>query len=311
MTQKIDIVEVGPRDGLQNVKDILSLDQKKNLIQELIDCGFDHIEGGSFVRPDFVPAMAGSDKIASHFSNQNDKLWYLAPNLKGLKNGLNLGVKQFALFTASSQSFNQKNIGMTVEKSLSVINECVQFLRDENYQIITQWHQKPQKEKEIKLRLYISTVIACPYEGKLDPSLTLDIIEKTQELGFSQYSLGDTIGKGVPKNWHDLLSKISPNFFDKNKIALHCHNTYGTALACVYEGLNFGVKTFDSSIGGLGGCPFAKGATGNLATEDLIYFLEHQGFKTGINLENLFKIFQPQNIGKLANKSQVFHALNS
>lgn len=309
MTQKIDIVEVGPRDGLQNVKEILSVEQKKSFIQDLLNCGFEYIEAGSFVRPDFVPAMSGSDEIAKSFSHENQKLWYLAPNLKGLIKALELGVQQIALFTASSETFNQKNIGMTVEKSLSVIQSCIDYLHEKNYEIITDWNQSVQKKNQIKLRLYISTVIACPYEGYLDPKLTLDIIDKTQDLGFAQYSLGDTIGRGVPKNWSSLLSQISKNLKAENKIALHCHNTYGTALTCVHEGLNHGITTFDSSLGGLGGCPFAKGATGNLATEDLVYFLENQGLNTNLNLNQLFKVFHPKNIGNLPNKSQVFYAL--
>jgi hydroxymethylglutaryl-CoA lyase len=274
--EKVDIIEVGPRDGLQSIKEILPISNKKNLIRHLIQCGFEHIEAGSFVRFDKVPAMSGSDEIANELKEyNNNQLWYLAPNLKGLQSALNHGVSQIALFTAVSESFNQKNIGMSVEKSLSVIKSCLDYLKENQYEVITNWNQKPTEAKQIKLRLYISTVIACPYEGFLDPELTSDLLSKIDLDQFCQTSLGDTIGQGTPLTWRKLLQEIDPKLIKENKIAMHCHNTYGMAIASIYEGLNQGVRSFDSSIGGLGGCPFAPGATGNVATEDLIYLLDN------------------------------------
>lgn len=306
---KVSIVEVGPRDGLQNVKESLSVEQKIALIQYLLDHGFIDIEAGSFVRPDKVPQMAHSDQIADHFAGQHDKLWYLVPNLKGLENALTHKVTQLAFFTAASETFNQKNIGMGIKESLQVIRDSINFLKESGYQFITGWENKPSMEKKLKLRLYVSTVISSPYEGKVKPDSTLKIMEELLPLGFSQVSLGDTIGVGVPNDWKALLAKIPSSYFKKNQIAMHCHDTYGTALSCVEFGLEQGVRTFDASIGGLGGCPFAPGATGNLATEDLLYFLEGQGIKTGIDVRSLLDAINPERTGTLKNVSKVGLAL--
>ncbi|OGP08385.1 MAG: hypothetical protein A2048_09310 [Deltaproteobacteria bacterium GWA2_45_12] len=304
--KQISLIEVGPRDGLQNVKDILSFDQKRNLINYLLDHGFSDVEAGSFVRPDKVPSMADTVQIADAFSKQHDRLWYLVPNLKGLKTALEHNVTQIAFFTASSETFNQKNIGMSVEKSLSVIKDCVEHLKNEGYSFITQWGQKPSKKKEVKIRIYISTVIACPYDGNLAPELTLKVMQKLLPLNPAQFSLGDTIGVGKPADWKNLLGQIDKNLISQNKIAMHCHNTHGTALECIGEGLKWGIRSFDSSIGGLGGCPFAPGAKGNLATEDLLQFLEKEGFQTGIDYRKLKDCFAPERTGKLCNVSNVF-----
>ncbi|MBX7148351.1 hydroxymethylglutaryl-CoA lyase [bacterium] len=311
MREKINIIEVGPRDGLQNVKEHLSVDQKIKLIQKLVSIGFHHIEAGAFVNPAKVPAMQGTDEIAHQLTPLHQKLWYLVPNLHGLKNALAQKITQIAFFTAASETFNQKNIGMGVYKSLDVIAECVEYLRDEGYTIITDFSKTPTHHREIKLRLYISTVIACPYDGPMQAKHTLDIIEKTEGLGFSQYSLGDTIGVGTPKDWKNLLDLFDERHFAKNIFAMHCHDTYATALSNVAYGLTRGIRSFDSSIGGLGGCPYAPGAGGNLATEDLVYFLENEGFDTGINLANLKDVFDISRTGNLCNNSKVFKTFKS
>lgn len=310
-SQKKDafVVEVGPRDGLQNVREVLSLQQKKAFIQILLDKGFINIEGGAFVSPDKVPSMADTMPIAEHFQKEHQRLWYLVPNQKGLERALAAKTTQLAFFTAASDSFNQKNIGMTLKESLLIIEKSVEFLIQQGYQLVSSWDEKPKNKKGIKLRLYISTVIASPYEGKISPAATVQIIEKMSPLGFAQFSLGDTIGVGVPKNWDLLLKSLDPKWIKNNQIAMHCHDTYGTALACVACGLKAGVQTFDSSIGGLGGCPFATGATGNLATEDLLYFLEQQGFETGINVRDVLDVFDPNRTGNLGNHSRVWRAL--
>jgi len=165
-------------------------------------------------------------------------------------------------------------------------------------------------EKKVKIRLYISTVIACPYQGPLDPSVTLDILEKLKDLPIAQYSLGDTLGVGTPKTWKSLLSLLPQTYLNLNRIAMHCHDTYGCALASIAEGLNYGITTFDSSIGGLGGCPYAPGATGNLATEDLVYFLNKEGFETGVDLEKLLTVFGTETTGTLCNVSKVYQAFS-
>lgn len=308
----IDIIEVGPRDGLQNVKDILPTAQKRNLIQFLLDAGMKNVEAGAFVRADKVPAMADTTDVATHFKNDSNKLWYLVPNQKGLEEALKQGCQQLAFFTAASEVFNEKNIGMSVEKRLRTIESCVDYLKSKNYLFQTDWNKPVNKPFELKIRLYISTVIASPFEGAVAPTSTIKIIEKLLPLGFTQVSLGDTIGVGVPRDWKNLLGDIQTfdsTLIKNSKIALHCHDTYGTALACVAEGLNQGVTAFDSSIGGLGGCPYAPGATGNLATEDLVYFLEKEGIKTEVKLDKLLEAFTPSRTGTLGNVSRVAKAL--
>lgn len=309
-TESISIVEVGPRDGLQNVKEHLSFDQKKSLIQTLLNAGFTDVEAGSFVRADKIPAMADSPQIADHFKNERANLWYLAPNLKGLQAALTHPVSQIAFFTAASEGFNQKNIGMSVAKGVEVIRECVTYLKDQGYQFVSDWNQKPSQEKELKLRLYVSTVIACPYDGRIAPKATADIIDALMPLGFAQVSLGDTIGVGVPKDWKDLFKALDPQLAAQNQVALHCHDTCGTAISCIGAGLDLGVRTFDASIGGLGGCPFAPGATGNVATEDVLYFLENQGFKTPVPVSELLNIFSNDRTGSLTNHSRARNALS-
>lgn len=312
MSKQVSIVEVGPRDGLQNVKELLSLDQKKNFIQYLLDHGFQNIEAGAFVRPDKVPPMADSAEIARYFNSAKKNLWYLAPNLKGLQVALSLGVSQLAFFTSGSDKFNQKNIGMSVKESIQNIQDCLSYLKNSGYTFVKNWNRKPASNNQIKLRLYVSTVIACPFEGKITPTKTLKIIEELMPFGFSQVSLGDTIGVGVPNDWKKLLKAINRSdrtLIKNNALAMHCHDTYGTALSCIAEGLNTGFRTFDSSIGGLGGCPYAPGATGNVATEDVLYFLEKQGMKTGIHLSSLLDAFDTSRTGNLCNVSKVGAAL--
>lgn len=305
MKNTVSIVEVGPRDGLQNCPEVLSVGQKEALLRHLLDCGFNHIEAGSFVRADRVPQMAASDTLADRLKAQNQKLWYLVPNRKGLESALAHDCRNLAFFTAASESFNTKNIGMDVRKSLNVIRECVAHLKDQGYSPVTDWHTAPQNEREVRLRLYVSTAIGCPYEGPVDPGKVARIVDELMPLGFAQVSLGDTIGVGVPRHWRALLKMLDAELFRRQAVALHCHDTYGTALACVAEGLTHGVRTFDASVGGLGGCPFAPGASGNLATEDLVYFLEQEGCHTGIDAQKLRTTFAPERTGGLVNLSHL------
>lgn len=287
--KKVNIVEVGPRDGLQNIKTVLPLEKKIKLIQNLLDSGLKHIEAGSFVREDKVPAMAGSADIAKHFKKEDHRLWYLAPNLKGLEKALESGARQIAFFTATSETFNTKNIGMTVDKSVETIQKMMDFLKDD--EVESQWNESIEDNQKLKLRLYISTVISCPYDGDLDPQKTIDLMNRLLSFGFAQVSLGDTIGKGSPEKWEKLLKLIDPKLIQEDKIAMHCHDTYNTALDCVSTGLDFGVRTFDSSIGGLGGCPFAPGAKGNLSTKDLLSCLRKKDFETSVKNDELIQSF--------------------
>ena len=290
MSEPVFVVEVGPRDGLQNTKTLFKFEQKKKLIQSLLEAGFEDVEAGSFVRPDQVPALADTGDIASHFEKANNNLWYLAPNLVGLKKALEKKITQIAIFTAASPTFNEKNIGMSLEKNFSVIQDMITYLKDEGFNFVPSWTQKPQTPKAIKLRLYISTVIACPYDGALEPQRVFDLSEKYRPMGFSQVSLGDTTGVGTPQSWENLLKLFSQERIQNLEVAMHCHDTHNRALDCIRQGLDQGIRTFDSSIGGLGGCPFAPGAPGNLATEKLIPFLENQGFTPPVTSASLKKI---------------------
>lgn len=308
----IEVVEVGPRDGLQNLNTVLTLDQRIQLIESLAGIGFCHIEGGSFVRPDLLPQMAQSGQVSEYFSpaltKAEQNFWFLVPNQKGLEIALASGCRAIAFFTATSELFNQKNIRMSVPDSLNRIRAMIETLKEREFEFLK--FSDPfgaGQPKQLKLRLYISTVISCPYEGYQDPRRTAGIIEWMQQQNIyqtlAQISLGDTIGIGTPKLWRLVLAGL-----EKDNIAMHCHNTYGTAIASVYEGLCQGVTVFDSSIGGLGGCPYAKGATGNLATEDLLFFLGQEGVPTGIDLYDLRGVFALLSKLKLKNSSHIFEA---
>lgn len=305
----IDVVEVGPRDGLQSLKDVLPVKNRIQLIDYLLQRNFQHIEAGSFVHPQKVPAMAGSDEIAHHFSGETHKLWYLAPNLKGLQNALKAGCQQIAFFTASSTQFTQKNIGMSQESSLNAIEECLRYLEDHGYNILSDWSMRPQKPKDIVIRVYISTVIECPYSGRIKPIETHKVIERLLKYKICQFSLGDTLGVGTPAVWKPLLEGLDKSLIFKRGIALHVHDTFGMAIACIALGLQYGIRVFDSSIGGLGGCPYAPGASGNLATEDLLYFLQNEGFETHMQLDSLRDCFKKSRTGTLKNISKAAKAL--
>jgi hydroxymethylglutaryl-CoA lyase len=271
----IKITEVGPRDGLQNEKAILSTEDKFEYIQLLSATGINHIEATSFVKKEWVPQMGDAKELATKiFSDPalSAKIQFscLTPNIKGYESAIESGFKEVAVFTATSESFTKKNINRTVRESIDGFHEIFTRARKDG----------------IKVRGYISTVIACPYEGKMAPEKTRDITKLLLDEGVYEISLGETIGVAVPSEVEALLSCLfkdfKPEFF-----AGHFHDTYGMAIANVNQSLKMGIRSFDSSSGGLGGCPYAKGASGNLATEDLVYFLNREGYKTDIDLEKL------------------------
>lgn len=274
-SKKIQIFEVGARDGLQNEPQAVSLETKIGLIQSLVKCGVREIELGAFVRPDKVPRMADTDQIYQAIAQGQLKLgkargWALVPNRKGLERALLSGADSIAVFTAASETFNQKNIGMSIEQSFSVIEEVV----------------KEAKRKKLKVRGYVSTAFGCPFEGEGSPKKTLKVIQRLLKLGVYQVSIGDTIGVATPADV-DRVIRPALKKHGKQKIAVHFHDTRGTALANAYRAWELGVQSFDSSAGGLGGCPFAPGATGNLATEDLVYLFDGLGVKSGVDLSRL------------------------
>lgn len=265
------IVEVGPRDGLQNEAQAISVSTKVALIDALSDAGLSHIEAGSFVSPKWVPQMAASDEVFGAITRKPGVVYSaLTPNMRGFEGALASGVDEVAVFAAASEAFSQKNINCSIAESIErfapILSAAV--------------------ENDIRVRGYISCVVGCPYQGEVSPAAVVDVAETLLDMGCFEVSLGDTIGVGTPGTTalllDALLRTISPD-----KLALHCHDTYGQALANIATGLQYGLSVFDSSIAGLGGCPYAKGASGNVATEDVVYMLQNSGIETGIDLQKL------------------------
>lgn len=276
MADQVQIFEVGPRDGLQNESRMVSLEDKLWFISGLIDAGVRDMEIGAFVRPDRVRQMADTDDIyrkvnSGEFSLGKARAWSLVPNLKGLERAQALKATRLAVFTAASESFTQKNIGMSIDQSLREFKAMI------------------ETAPKIKFRGYISTAFGCPFEGKIAPAKVLKVIERLARLGVEQISVGDTIGVGTPGQV-DKIVKPALKMLGPKRLAVHFHDTRGTALANTLRSLEHGVRIVDSSAGGLGGCPFAPGATGNLATEDLVYMLDGLGMKSGVRLEKLASV---------------------
>ncbi|MDH5580938.1 MAG: hydroxymethylglutaryl-CoA lyase [Bdellovibrionales bacterium] len=273
LPKKVKIVEVGPRDGLQNEKTILSLEDKVKYINLLIEAGLNSLEVCSFVRADKIPQMADSEKLYEKIEKkENVHLSCLVPNEKGMERALSLGVKEIALFTATSDTFNQKNINTNIKESLSRLEKVATMAQKEN----------------IRIRGYISTVFGCPYEGNTSTDTLMEVIQKLIDFGAYEVSLGDTIGVGNPKQVDKVLDKVLEKY-SVDKLAMHFHDTRGLALANILTSLQKGIYIFDSSSGGLGGCPYATGASGNVATEDVFYLLHSLGIETGIDIEKLVK----------------------
>ncbi len=274
-SKEVTVFEVAPRDGLQNEARSVSLQDKLWLITELASCGLRELELGAFVRSDKVPQMADTDEIFKAIREGKLKIgkaraWSLVPNLKGLERAIAAGARQIAVFTAATESFAQRNIGMSIAESLA---EFAQVIRE-------------AKRQKIQVRGYVSTAFGCPFEGAVAPRKSLQVVDRLLDLGVSQVSIGDTIGVASLKNV-DAIIKPALRGWGNKKIAVHFHDTYGVALANTLRSLEHGVRVIDSSAGGLGGCPFAPGATGNLATEDLVFMLQGMGLRTGIDLERL------------------------
>ena len=277
----IRLVELGPRDGLQNEKITLSVEMRVQFIEKLIECGMRNIETGAFVSPRWVPQMAKSSEVLTNLRAkqkmgeipQSIRLLNLVPNLKGLEEALKSGVQEIAVFTAASETFSKKNTNATIKESLIRIEEVINIA----------------KKNKLKIRGYISTCWYCPFEGKIAESKVLKLAEKLHDLGVYEVSVGDTIGAATPNKVRSLNKKLIKSIGVKN-LAMHFHDTRGTALANILASLDMGIRAFDSSLGGLGGCPYAPGAAGNVATEDVVYMLHGMGFKTGYDLEKLQEV---------------------
>lgn len=274
MPKQVKIVEVGPRDGLQNETTLLSCDDKIQLIDQLSDTGLKYIEFGSFVSPKWVPQMAASDQVFKGI-RKSSQITYggLVPNLRGLESALDCGVKEIAVFTTASEKFSQKNTNCSVAESLKRIEQISRACEGTN----------------TTLRGYVSCVAGCPYEGSVNSNDVATVSQNLIDLGCYEISLGDTIGIGTAQQISDLIAAVTQKI-EANKLAIHCHNTYGQALTNIYAALQQGVCTIDAAVAGLGGCPYAKGASGNIATEDVLYLLQGLKIDTGVDLDKLIKV---------------------
>lgn len=269
--RKVTIVEVSPRDGLQNEKQTVPVQVKIELINRLADAGVKVIEAASFVSPKWIPQLAdGREVLEGIQKRENVHYPVLVPNLKGFENALAAGATEIAVFTTPSEKFSQKNTNCSVAESIERIREVVAAAKANN----------------IRVRAYISCVLGCPYEGKITPSQVADLAKIVYELGCAEISLGDTIGVGTPTNARLMIDAVSKHVPVK-ALAVHFHDTYGQALANIYAALEAGISIIDSSVAGIGGCPYAKGATGNVATEDVVYMLHGMGIETGIDMQKL------------------------
>ena len=267
----VRLVEVGPRDGLQNEPNPVSTQTKLALIQRLVAAGLTHIEVASFVSPRWVPQMADAQAVIEGLTPHSGVTYSaLTPNLKGLEAALAVGVKDVAVFTAASESFTQKNINCSIAESLQ---------RFEPLMALAAQHQ-------VRVRGYVSTVMGCPYEGDIDPNKVSDVCHTLHQMGCYEISLGDTVGTGSPLKAKKLLEAVTRQV-PLDRLAAHFHDTYGQALTNLYAVLEEGLGVIDSSVAGLGGCPYAKGASGNLATEDVVYLLQGLGIEHGVDLTSL------------------------
>lgn len=271
LPRRVKIVEVGPRDGLQNEAVPVPTSVKLAFIRALVDAGLTHIEATSFVHAKAVPQLADAPEVLAGLpSNSAVAFCALVPNDRGLDRAVQAGVRRIAVFTAASDTFTQKNIGMSVDESLNVFAPVVQRALAAG----------------MSVRGYVSTAFVCPFEGPVRRQRVREVSLRLLEMGVDEVAISDTIGAAVPTDVAQVMDFVKEKI-SVDKIALHFHDTYGTALANVFAGLLAGVATFDSSAGGLGGCPFAPGAAGNLATEDLVYMLDKMDIETGVDLERV------------------------
>lgn len=290
----VKIVEVGPRDGLQNEKTSLDTETRVQLITQLADAGLSYIEAGSFVSPKWVPQMAGSDKVFQQLPVDTATTYAaLTPNMQGLERALQCGVREVAVFAAASEGFSQKNINCSIAESI------------ERFKPVT----GKALSAGLAVRGYISCVVGCPYEGAVHVESVAQVAEQLLAIGCYEVSLGDTIGVGTPASIDRLLSRLLRDIAP-DKLAIHAHDTYGQALANILIALQLGISTVDSSVAGLGGCPYAQGASGNVATEDLVYMLNGLDINHGVDLPKLIAAgnFISQKLNR-ANGSKVGIAL--
>ena len=296
MSDQVRIVEVGPRDGLQNEKTPVSVEGRVAFIEALLAAGLHTVEVGAFVSPKAIPQMVGSDEVLRGVSRHTDGEFHLlVPNEKGYEAARANGAKVIAVFGSASEGFSRANINCSVAESIERFKPVIARARADG----------------IKVRGYVSCVLGCPYDGEIKPKAVVDVAKVLWDLGCYEVSLGDTIGVGTPKKARELLRAVAGHV-PMAHLAMHFHDTYGQALANLYAGMEEGARVIDSAAGGLGGCPYAPGATGNVATEDVVYMLEGMGIATGVDLAKLLAATNA--ISKLIGRpplSRVATALNA
>jgi hydroxymethylglutaryl-CoA lyase len=296
MNDQVRIVEVGPRDGLQNEKTPIAVDARVAFVENLIGAGLKTVEVGSFVSPKAIPQMVNSDQVLRAVNHHPDREFHvLVPNEKGYEAAKAAGAKVIAVFASASEGFSRANINCSVAESIERFTPVVQRAKADG----------------IKVRGYVSCVLGCPYDGEVNPSAVASVSRKLWDLGCYEVSLGDTIGVGTPLKARQLLRAVAGDV-PMASLGMHFHDTYGQALANLYAGLEEGARVIDSAAGGLGGCPYAPGATGNVATEDVVYMLEGLGVATGVDMQKL--VAATNEISRLIGKppvSRVASAINA
>ena len=283
---QVKIVEVGPRDGLQNEKEIIPVEVKVELINRLTAAGFSNIEAASFVSPKWVPQMATSSAVMQQIQRKSGVIYSaLVPNMQGLEAALAAQADEVVIFGAASEAFSQKNINCSIAESIERFREVA----------------KLAKASHLRLRGSISCSFGCPYQGEVTPDAVVDVVARMQDLGCDEIDIADTIGVGTARQVQTVFDKVSRQF-PIDQLAGHFHDTYGQALANIYAALEVGVSIYHSSVAGLGGCPYAKGATGNVATEDVLYLMQGLGIHTGIDLQMVVDAAQfiSQHLGRKA-----------
>ncbi len=274
MTDRVTIVEVGPRDGLQNEPYTIPTQVKIELIERLADTGLGVVEATSFVAAPAIPQLADADEVFGRIERKPGVRYpVLVPNVKGYERARGVGAEEIAVFTAASEAFNRKNINCSISESLERFAPVLARAR----------------EDDVRVRGYVSTVLGCPYQGDVPVGEVVRVAEALFDAGCAEISLGDTIGVGTPKKAREMLETVARSV-PMEQLAVHFHDTYGQALANIHTCLDAGVRVIDSSVAGLGGCPYARGATGNVATEDVVYMLHGLGMETGVDLMQLARV---------------------
>lgn len=286
LPDKVKIVEVGPRDGLQNEKETITADVKIELVNRLTQAGFPNIEAASFVSPKWVPQMATSAEVMAGIARKPGVIYSaLTPNMKGFEAALAAKADEVVIFGSASEAFSQKNINCSIAESIERFREVAQAAKQHN----------------IRLRGSISCSFGCPYQGDVSPDSVADVVRRMRELGCDEIDIADTIGVGTPKKVQAVMTRVAQEFAIE-RLSGHFHDTYGQALANIYASLEVGIAIFHSAVAGLGGCPYAKGATGNVASEDVLYLLQGLGIETGIDLNAVVDAgqFISQHLGRKA-----------